>query len=63
MALWAIMAAPLVMSNDLRTLSADARAILQNRVAIGINQDPRGIQGRRLLQVTGSITHKSRTSF
>ncbi|XP_059921171.1 alpha-N-acetylgalactosaminidase-like [Gadus macrocephalus] len=55
MALWAIMAAPLVMSNDLRTLSADARAILQNRVAIGINQDPRGIQGRRLLQELGHI--------
>lgn len=51
MALWAIMAAPLIMSNDLRTLSNDARAILQNRAAIAINQDPRGVQGRRLLQV------------
>ncbi|KAK0131604.1 Alpha-N-acetylgalactosaminidase [Merluccius polli] len=59
MALWAIMAAPLIMSNDLRSLSNDARAILQNRAAIAINQDPRGIQGRRLLQVTvssGTIT-------
>ncbi|XP_052348611.1 alpha-N-acetylgalactosaminidase-like [Oncorhynchus keta] len=53
MALWAIMAAPLIMSNNLRTLSSEARAILQNRAAIAINQDPMGVQGRRLLQETG----------
>lgn len=51
MALWAIMAAPLIMSNDLRNLDNAARTILQNKVAISINQDPSGIQGRRLLQV------------
>ena len=51
MALWAIMAAPLLMSNDLRTLNSGARAILQNKVAIAINQDPLGIQGRRLIKV------------
>ncbi|XP_022609136.1 alpha-N-acetylgalactosaminidase-like isoform X2 [Seriola dumerili] len=50
MALWAVMAAPLIMSNDLRNLDNSARAILQNKVAIAINQDPLGIQGRRLLQ-------------
>lgn len=55
MALWAIMAAPLIMSNDLRNLDNSARAILQNKVAIAINQDPMGIQGRRLLQVTASL--------
>ncbi|KAG7235475.1 hypothetical protein INR49_002610 [Caranx melampygus] len=52
MALWAIMASPLIMSNDLRNLDNSARAILQNKVAIAINQDPLGIQGRRLLQVS-----------
>ncbi|KAJ3597921.1 hypothetical protein NHX12_001437 [Muraenolepis orangiensis] len=46
----AIMAALLVMFNDLRSLSNTARATLQNRVAIAINQDPCEIQGRRLLQ-------------
>ena len=51
MALWAIMAAPLFMSNDLRTLDSRARAILQNKAAISINQDPMGVQGRRLLKV------------
>lgn len=50
MALWAIMAAPLIMSNDLRALSNEARAILQNRIVIAINQDRWGMQGRRLLQ-------------
>ena len=51
MALWAIIAAPLIMSNDLRNLDNSARTILQNKMAIAINQDPMGIQGRRLLQV------------
>lgn len=51
MALWAIMAAPLFMSNDLRTISSGARNILQNKMAISINQDVLGIQGRRLVKV------------
>lgn len=51
MALWAIMAAPLFMSNDLRTISSGARSILQNKMIISINQDPLGIQGRRILKV------------
>lgn len=55
MALWAIMAAPLFMSNDLRTISSGARAILQNKVAIGINQDPLGVQGRRLFKEKSGI--------
>ncbi|KAL2084849.1 hypothetical protein ACEWY4_020367 [Coilia grayii] len=55
MALWAIMAAPLIMSNDLRTLTSDARNILQNKAIIAISQDPLGIQGRRLLQEKSRI--------
>ncbi|XP_076862432.1 alpha-N-acetylgalactosaminidase-like [Brachyhypopomus gauderio] len=55
MALWAIMAAPLFMSNDLRTVSSGARTILQNKVAIAINQDPLGIQGRRLIKEKSEI--------
>lgn len=55
MALWAIMAAPLIMSNDLRNLDNAARAILQNKVIIDINQDPLGIQGRRLLKEKSQI--------
>ncbi|XP_072297423.1 alpha-N-acetylgalactosaminidase-like [Eucyclogobius newberryi] len=55
MALWAIMAAPLFMSNDLRTLSSGARVILQNKMIISINQDPLGIQGRRILKEKSGI--------
>ncbi|XP_048192563.1 alpha-galactosidase A [Perognathus longimembris pacificus] len=48
MALWAIMAAPLIMSNDLRQISPQAKALLQNKDVIAINQDPLGKQGYRL---------------
>ncbi|XP_038631289.1 alpha-galactosidase A [Scyliorhinus canicula] len=48
MALWAIMAAPLLMSNDLRNIDPDSKALLQNRYIIAINQDPLGIQGQRV---------------
>ncbi|XP_017291461.1 alpha-N-acetylgalactosaminidase [Kryptolebias marmoratus] len=55
MALWAIMAAPLFMSNDLRTVSSEARSILQNKMVIRINQDELGIQGRRILKEKSNI--------
>ena len=40
--LWAMFAAPLLLSADLRNISAAARATLQNQGAIIINQDPLG---------------------
>lgn len=46
MTLWAMQAAPLVMGHDLRLTSAAARALLENREVIAIDQDPRGVQGR-----------------
>uniref|UniRef100_A0A034VJ62 Alpha-galactosidase n=1 Tax=Bactrocera dorsalis TaxID=27457 RepID=A0A034VJ62_BACDO len=49
MAVWAILAAPLIMSNDLATVRPEIKAILQNREIIAVNQDPLGIQGRRVL--------------
>ncbi|TNN61581.1 Alpha-N-acetylgalactosaminidase [Liparis tanakae] len=55
MALWAIMAAPLFMSNDLRTISSGARSILQNKMVITINQDAMGIQGRRIVKEKNDI--------
>uniref|UniRef100_V9L252 Alpha-galactosidase n=1 Tax=Callorhinchus milii TaxID=7868 RepID=V9L252_CALMI len=58
MALWAIMAAPLLMSNDLRHIDPEARALLQNTGAIAISQDPLGIQGQRTSQVSSHpLTH------
>jgi alpha-galactosidase len=46
--LWALMAAPLMAGNDLAAMSEATRAILLNTEAIAINQDARGVQGRRV---------------
>ena len=43
MGMWALFAAPLLMSTDLRELRNESRAVLLNREAIAINQDPAGI--------------------
>jgi len=53
MAMWAIFAAPLLMSVDLRTLKPDYKAILKNKAIIAVNQDPLGIQGRRIYKQKG----------
>ncbi len=49
--MWAIFAAPLLMSVDLRTIKPEYKAILQNRKIIAVNQDRLGIQGRRIYKV------------
>ena len=49
MAIWAIMAAPLIMSTDLRTIKQEFKDILLNKDIIKINQDPLGIQGLRVM--------------
>lgn len=51
MAMWAIMAAPLFMSNDLRHITPEAKCLLQNKEVIAINQDPLGKQGYQLIKV------------
>ncbi|HYD51312.1 MAG TPA: glycoside hydrolase family 27 protein [Gemmatimonadaceae bacterium] len=43
--MWAMLAAPLIAGNDLRTMSAESRAILLNREVIAIDQDSLGVQG------------------
>ena len=48
MAMWAVLAAPLIMSNDLRKIRPEFVEILQNRNVIQIDQDPLGHQGRRV---------------
>lgn len=54
MALWTILAAPLFMSTDLRTISPQNMDILQNPLMIKINQDPLGIPGLRIFKVLES---------
>ena len=58
MAVWAILAAPLLMSNDLRNIRKESRNLLLNRNLIAINQDPLGIAGT---QVT--VSHRSISFF
>lgn len=53
MALWAIMAAPLFMSNDLRNICPRSKELLQNKHVISINQDPLGKQG----YLTGKVSN------
>ena len=44
-AMWAMLAAPLIAGNDLRTMSAETRAILTNREIVALDQDTLGVQG------------------
>ena len=46
--LWCLMAAPLMAGNDLNHMSDDVKAILINKEVIAIDQDPMGVQGRRV---------------
>jgi len=55
-ALWAIMASPLLMSNDLRDIDARSRDILLNTEIIAVNQDKLGKQGKRIAKDTLSFT-------
>src|SRR5712691_3565878 len=43
--LWAVMAAPLIAGNDVRTLAAATRDILENREVLAVDQDSLGAQG------------------
>lgn len=46
--LWAMLAAPLIAGNDVRSMSADTKEILENQEVIAIDQDALGRQGRRV---------------
>ncbi|RWS24270.1 uncharacterized protein B4U80_06291 [Leptotrombidium deliense] len=48
MGIWAILAAPLLMSNDLRSIKPEYRKILLNKEVIAVNQDKLGIPGKRV---------------
>jgi alpha-galactosidase len=46
--LWALMAAPLMAGNDLRSMTRETADILTNEEVIAVDQDPLGVQGRRV---------------
>ncbi|KAG6556475.1 hypothetical protein Mapa_002420 [Marchantia paleacea] len=47
---WALMKAPLLIGCDVRNMSAEVLEILSNKEVIDVNQDPLGVQGRRVLR-------------
>jgi alpha-galactosidase len=51
MSLWVLLAAPLLAGNDLSRMAPDTTAVLTNREAIAIDQDPLGKQGDRVSAV------------
>ena len=50
MAMWCMFAAPLIMSADLRSIRPEFKEILQNRNLIKIDQDPLGVQAKRIIK-------------
>ncbi|SNY24070.1 glycoside hydrolase family 27 protein [Paractinoplanes atraurantiacus] len=54
-AMWAVMAAPLIAGNDIRSMSAATQTILKNSRLIAINQDTLGRQGA---QVAGDANQR-----
>jgi len=58
MALWSIMAAPLLMGNDLRNLDPKMKEILLAEEVIAVNQDVLGKQGYLVSKVNESFCNK-----
>jgi len=48
MSLWCMMAAPLIATNDVRTMSSATKEILLNKELIAINQDIAGVHAKRI---------------
>jgi len=46
--LWCLLSAPLMAGNDLRSMSSEIKEVLTNREVIAVDQDPLGLQGRRV---------------
>jgi alpha-galactosidase len=54
MSLWAMLAAPLLSGNDLRSMTKETRDILENKEVIAIDQDKLGRQGTRISKEAGA---------
>ena len=59
--MWAIMAAPLIAGNDLRSMSAATKTTLTNDEVIAVDQDPMGAQGRRVASPATNLEVWSKT--
>ncbi|PWZ14647.1 Alpha-galactosidase 3 [Zea mays] len=47
--IWALMKAPLLIGCDVRNMTSETMEILSNKEVIQVNQDPLGVQGRKIL--------------
>lgn len=56
MGLWAVLASPLLLAMDLRTITPTCLKLVTNQGALAISNDPLGAPGRRLLTVRGTGT-------
>jgi len=50
MGMWCMFASPLIMSADLRSIRPEFKEIMLNRNVIKLNQDPMGIQAKRIIK-------------
>ncbi|MGW3116430.1 RICIN domain-containing protein [Streptomyces sp. NPDC001107] len=55
MNLWAISGAPLLAGNNLATMTSETAGILKNSEVIGVDQDPRGLQGVKVAEDTTGL--------
>ncbi|PWJ61494.1 MULTISPECIES: carbohydrate-binding protein [unclassified Fibrobacter] len=53
MTMWSIMAAPIMISSDVRKMSDQVKDLYLNKDMIAINQDSLGVQGHRISNVNG----------
>ncbi len=51
--MWCMMAAPLILGNDIRTMSSATASLVMNKDMIAIDQDPLGVQGLRYRTESG----------
>jgi alpha-galactosidase len=50
MTLWVLLAAPLLAGNDLSKMTPETLSIITNRDVVAVDQDIKGVQGRRIAQ-------------
>ncbi len=53
MTMWSIMTAPIMISSDIRNMSAEIKELYLNKDIIAVNQDSLGFQGHRVSDVNG----------
>ena len=51
MSLWSMLASPLLAGNDLREMTPQIKSILTNKEVIGVDQDKKGVEAKRIAKV------------